>query len=186
MNLIKRIRPSGGEPNVESHQNVMRTWYCSYRIVRHRHMVLALNAETLFPLVTPLTSVTKTAGPTMQRLVHAGLYSYGIPQEIIDRECAAMLAWNVEKNVNRQMTGWMNDLWYRITDMIDEGLQDPDIASRMLFHIYGSLPSHLSSEKFNSPQDLVTYKLTGQHSQLSLFDAERMRMRWLEWWQGNG
>jgi hypothetical protein len=93
MNLIKRIRPFGDNEGTADAEHMMRTWYCSYRIVRSRHMVMALNEETLLPVVAPLTSMTKTAGPTLQRLVHAGLYSFGILGEIIDRECAAMGAW---------------------------------------------------------------------------------------------
>jgi hypothetical protein len=111
MNLIKRIRPFGGIEGTADAEHIMRTWYCSYRIVRSRHMVMALNEETLLPVVAPLTSMTKTAGPTLQRLVHAGLHSFGIPSEIIVRECAAMSAWSVEKRINRSMTGWMNDIW---------------------------------------------------------------------------
>ncbi len=84
-------------------------------------MVMALNEETLLPLVAPLTSMTKTAGPTLQRLVHAGLYSFGIPGEIIVRECAAMGAWS-------------DDIWRSVVHMIDEGLPTPKYPDReMLF-----------------------------------------------------
>ncbi len=125
MNLIKRIRPFGGNGGTADAEHMMRTWYCSYRIVRSRHMVMALNEETLLPVVAPLTSMTKTAGPTLQRLMHAGLHSFGIPGEIIVRECAAMSAWSVEKRINRSMTGWMNDIWRSVVYMIDDGLPTP-------------------------------------------------------------
>ncbi len=134
MNLIKRIRPYGVIDGTVDAEHVMRTWYCSYRIVRSRQMVMALNEETLLPVVAPLTSMTKTAGATLQRLVHAGLYSFGIPGEIIVRECAAMSAWNVEKRINRSMTGWMNDIWRSVVHMIDAGLPTPKYPDReMLF-----------------------------------------------------
>ena len=185
MNLIKRIRPYGGNEGTVDAEHIMRTWYCSYRIVRSRHMVMALNEETLLPVVAPLTSMTKTAGPTLQRLVLAGLYSFGIPGEIIVRECAAMGAWSVEKRINRSMTGWMNDIWRSVVYMIDDGLSDAEIACRVTDWIYGSIPRDVSPSTFTSPYALAWWRLLGIRPTTIYPDREIMFPRWREGW-GDG
>jgi len=89
--------------------NPLGDWYANLIRVGHDQLVIAVNERSTLTLVLPARDIRHSLVPAMLRMLATLLRDIGVPQEVAEREVAAMQPMALARTASRSMLAVMND-----------------------------------------------------------------------------
>jgi hypothetical protein len=83
-------------------------WYATLIVIRPRHLVLCVSEKSLLPIIVPAKPIGEIA-PQLFIGILKMLQALRIPNEVIDRELAAMDEIHIAKTASRSILGSLRD-----------------------------------------------------------------------------
>jgi len=89
--------------------NALGDWYANLVRVGHDQFVIAVNERSTLTLVLPARDIRHSLVPEMLRMLSTLLRNIEVPQDLVEREVAAMQPMALARTASRSMLAVMND-----------------------------------------------------------------------------